>query len=93
MEAGQEDINEGRTNGNDEEKETDDYGDSSYNVDTEVELEYLRGEMWNCDTFHSTEQRQEDNGQDADYLSLDDVGSYQTDSDGEIVYKKSKKFF
>ncbi|KAK8522195.1 hypothetical protein V6N12_055915 [Hibiscus sabdariffa] len=25
MEAGQEDINEGRTNGNDEEKETDDY--------------------------------------------------------------------
>ncbi|KAK9005610.1 hypothetical protein V6N11_043036 [Hibiscus sabdariffa] len=42
-----------------------------------------------CNTFHGTEEREEDNAQDTDYLASDDVGSYETDSDGEVVSKKS----
>ncbi|KAK8506938.1 hypothetical protein V6N13_094045 [Hibiscus sabdariffa] len=131
VEAGDEDINEGRENDDDDdddEGETDDNSDSSYSADTVAESEDLRGEVWvtddedeeltqifekarrfkektsvgtvgdedliqdhNCDG--PTDQRQEDNKEDTDYLASDDVGNYQTDSDGEVVYKKSKNFF
>ncbi|KAL4291119.1 hypothetical protein GQ457_14G002270 [Hibiscus cannabinus] len=44
-------------------------------------------------TFHGTEEREEGNAEDTDYLASDDAGSYETDSDGEVVCKKSKKIF
>ncbi|KAK9009381.1 hypothetical protein V6N11_035921 [Hibiscus sabdariffa] len=39
-------------------------------------------------TFHGTEEREED----TDYLASDDAGSYETDSDGEVVCKKTNRF-
>ncbi|KAK9008243.1 hypothetical protein V6N11_075145 [Hibiscus sabdariffa] len=122
VEVGEEDINEGRANDDDE--------DLSYRAESESDSEDLRGEVWVTDdedeeltqifekarrfnerraagtvgdedlrqnedptrTFHGTEEREEGNAQDTDYLASDDVGSYETDSDGEVVCKKTNRF-
>ncbi|KAK8624903.1 hypothetical protein V6N13_089789 [Hibiscus sabdariffa] len=128
VEVGEEDINEGRANDDDE--ESGDNSDLSYKAESESDSEYLRGKVWVTDdedeeltqffekarrfkerraagtvgdedlrqnedptgTFHGTEEREEGNAQDTDYLVSDDVGSYETDSDGEVVCKKTNRF-
>ncbi|KAK8494493.1 hypothetical protein V6N12_073488 [Hibiscus sabdariffa] len=121
VEVGEEDINEGRADDDDE--ESGDNSDLSYRAESESDSEDLRGEVWVTDdedeeltqifekarrfkerraagtvgdedlrqnedptgTFHGTEEREED----TDYLASDDAGSYETDSDGEVVCKKN----
>ncbi|KAL4278193.1 hypothetical protein GQ457_03G025200 [Hibiscus cannabinus] len=135
VEVGEEGINEGRADDEEEESDYDeesgDSSDLSYRAESESDSEDLRGEVWVTDdedeelaqifqkarrfkerraagtvgdedlrqnedltgTFHGTEEREEGNAEDTDYLASDDAGSYETDSDGEVVCKKSKKNF